>query len=130
MQIWTITYNDDYGIRTEIAVTQEEANEAAAAWIQPYWDRFFSHIHIPEKWQDAYEKLQEASMIDTICVEEHDGFPPYIADNLYVMAARRKHQREGEIEIDDATIVSHSEDEGAYVQAWVWVDDADLDDLE
>jgi hypothetical protein len=29
--------------------------------------------------------------------------------------------RDGELEIDDNAVVSHGEDNGAYVQAWVWV---------
>jgi len=28
---------------------------------------------------------------------------------------------DGELEIDDNAVVSHGEDNGAYVQAWVWV---------
>lgn len=31
------------------------------------------------------------------------------------------HGRDGEIEFDDDAKVSESEDNGAYVQAWVWV---------
>lgn len=36
-------------------------------------------------------------------------------------AARRIYEREGEIEIDPGAAVSHGDDPGAYVQAWVWV---------
>lgn len=43
----------------------------------------------------------------------------------YRAAAKSTYHRQGEIEIDDNAIVSHSE-EGAYVQAWVWVS---IDDL-
>lgn len=31
--------------------------------------------------------------------------------------------REGELEIDDDAVVSHGEDRGAYVMAWVWIED-------
>lgn len=41
-------------------------------------------------------------------------------DSPIVEAARQKHEREGEIEIDRHTVVSHS-GYGAYVMAWVWV---------
>lgn len=34
--------------------------------------------------------------------------------------------REGELEVDDNAIVSESEDGGAYVMAWAWVNDFDL----
>jgi hypothetical protein len=41
----------------------------------------------------------------------------------YIEAARREYQLEGEIEVDDNAIVSTNDDgeDGAYVQAWVWV---------
>jgi hypothetical protein len=35
--------------------------------------------------------------------------------------AKEKHHREGELEIDDYSMVSEGDDNGAYVQAWVWV---------
>ena len=41
-------------------------------------------------------------------------------------AARAKHQRDGEVEIDEAAEVSVSDDGGAYVAAWVWVGNDDL----
>lgn len=40
--------------------------------------------------------------------------------------ARKEFHRDGEIEVDDTAVVSRAEgnpDHGAYVQAWVWVDD-------
>jgi hypothetical protein len=39
----------------------------------------------------------------------------------YRAAAQRLHHKEGEIEIDDAALVSLGDDPGAYVQAWIWV---------
>jgi hypothetical protein len=50
------------------------------------------------------------------------------SENRYIKAARRMWHREGEIEIDDWPLISPSED-GAYVQAWVWVYNDDLDTL-
>jgi hypothetical protein len=47
----------------------------------------------------------------------------------YADAAREQYHRDGSIEIDEYSggfaIVSESDDPGAYVMAWVWVDDAD-----
>ena len=43
-----------------------------------------------------------------------------------IAAARNEYQKEGEIEIDDNARISRAEgnpDEGAFVQAWVWVAD-------
>jgi hypothetical protein len=45
----------------------------------------------------------------------------------YREAARKLHHREGEIEIDDWPMVSAGGDPGAYVAAWVWVSDEDLE---
>lgn len=41
--------------------------------------------------------------------------------------AVQQHHRDGECEVDDDPIVSEGEDNGAYVQAWVWVDFAGTD---
>ena len=35
--------------------------------------------------------------------------------------ARREHQKDGEVEIDDDATLSEGADNGCYVQAWVWV---------
>lgn len=42
-------------------------------------------------------------------------------DKQYVNAAQRLHHDEGTLEVDDAATVSHGAEDGAYVQAWVWV---------
>jgi len=36
--------------------------------------------------------------------------------------AKAQHEVEGELEIDANAVVSEGDDNGAYVQAWVWVD--------
>ncbi len=41
---------------------------------------------------------------------------------FYQEAARCHHLlREGELEVDDHATVSHGDEDGAYVQAWLWV---------
>ena len=35
--------------------------------------------------------------------------------------ARDLYHREGQLEVDDGAPVSKGDDDGAYVQAWVWV---------
>ena len=45
-----------------------------------------------------------------------------------IVAARRLHQDDGEVEVDEGAMVSRGNDPGAYVAAWVWVDDADVTD--
>lgn len=44
-----------------------------------------------------------------------------ITSAQYRDAAKRIHESEGSIEIDDKAKVSRGDDTGAYVQAWVWV---------
>ena len=45
----------------------------------------------------------------------------------YREAAKRFHHVEGECEIDEGAKVSKGNDEGAYVQAWVWVSDDEIE---
>ena len=49
---------------------------------------------------------------------EHAGL------NAKYRGAAQAIQRDGELEIDDDAIVSISDGGGAYVAAWVWIDDA------
>lgn len=42
----------------------------------------------------------------------------------YRAAAKTKLHNEGTLEVDDDAVVSISKDDGAYVQAWVWIPDS------
>lgn len=44
-------------------------------------------------------------------------------DEWYVVRARELYHDEGDIEIDTDAPVSRGSGSGAYVQAWVWVED-------
>lgn len=44
----------------------------------------------------------------------------------WISLAQEEYQREGTLEIDSYARVSVSDDGGAYVQAWVWVDNPKL----
>ena len=46
-----------------------------------------------------------------------------LTDQEYREEARKLHHKDGQCEIDHDAIVSRGADNGAYVQAWVWVDD-------
>lgn len=46
-----------------------------------------------------------------------------MTNNEYIEEARKQYQSEGSIEIDDGAKVSRGGDTGAYVAAWVWVED-------
>lgn len=63
-----------------------------------------------------------AALIKTL--EEACDLPPNAEG--WVQAARDRHQDDGEVEVDDLAVISLSEDGGAYVMAWVWVDDEDV----
>jgi len=39
--------------------------------------------------------------------------------------ARQQHEEDGEVEIDDNAQLSEGDDNGCYVQAWVWADFAE-----
>lgn len=43
------------------------------------------------------------------------------------IAAAKLHGTEGELEIDDNARVSKGDDDGAYVEAWIWVSDEDAE---
>jgi hypothetical protein len=47
--------------------------------------------------------------------------------NRIIKLAKAQLHRDGECEIENTSIVSESTDNGAYVQAWVWVNFADTD---
>ncbi len=46
-----------------------------------------------------------------------------MTDHEYIGRARELYHRDGEIEIDESAVVSRGGEPGAYVQAWVWVED-------
>lgn len=41
--------------------------------------------------------------------------------------AKAQHHSEGSCEIDEHPVISEGDDNGAYVQAWMWVDFADTE---
>lgn len=63
----------------------------------------------------------DISHIDSLCERLNRADGPN--DEKYRDAASEKHGRDGECEIDGNGLVSVSSDGGAYVMAWVWVDD-------
>src|ERR1700712_713551 len=59
------------------------------------------------------------------CVEAFGGSPSK-NERIYIEAAKNQYGSEGECEIDELSVVSESDDGGAYVMAWVWVSDSDI----
>jgi hypothetical protein len=80
-------------------------------------------------------KPLRSTQIDALCKSlNHNGltfadtvpqFAESAADSPYVAAARAHHLlSEGMLEVDDPAVVSQGDDSGAYVMAWLWIDDA------
>ncbi len=49
-----------------------------------------------------------------------DDCPGY--EKAIIGLAKKRYEDEGTLEIDSSAAVSEGDDNGAYVQAWVWVD--------
>lgn len=57
---------------------------------------------------------------DCVAVFGKDDSNPYVA-------AAREQVEEGVLELDDTTVVSESDDGGAYVLMWKWIDNPEGD---
>jgi hypothetical protein len=69
-------------------------------------------LHPPLRKQ-LLEAIQKAEL-----VHERDE-----TDEKYFQTAREKLTKEGSLEFDDDAVVSISEEKGAYVECWIWIDD-------
>jgi hypothetical protein len=121
-----ITAVDDSTLRimlgSEIAqlaiVLGNEPDEIVCDWSAPGGSRIYWMLEaITRKFSDQWEGKP--------CPVVEDELEP-IPAQAYIKAARRLHEREGTLEIDDEPKVSEGSDAGAYVAAWVWVADADV----
>lgn len=92
---------------------QESALELAAKWL----------------WETYYPPHKVGALLAIDADVRRAAAPAHPSDAQMVAAAQRRFARdEGDIEVDDGAKVSRADDnpeEGAYVQAWVWVPDAD-----
>jgi hypothetical protein len=70
--------------------------------------------------KDAMDKPE----IDSLCERLNEGDGENF--EAYRKAAKRMFQDEGTIEIDDGATVSAGDANGAYVEAWVWVPDDEI----
>ena len=74
--------------------------------------------------RQALKTLIEKGLTFSTCVS---AFGPQTSDEReYIREARLLYAREGSVEIDDTAVVSMGGDMGAYVMAWVWVDDVSI----
>lgn len=71
MKIWTVTYNDDDGIRSEVFDTHQKAYAAEREWLLFYMEDF-PHVDFSDTNQEIADQLFETTgFIDSITVEEH-----------------------------------------------------------
>lgn len=76
----------------------------------------------PEERQAAFIALVDAGLTFADCLGEYAKRDENPMNNWYRSEAQETWTREGEVEVDENTIVSGSDDHGEYVLAWVWVD--------
>jgi len=83
-----------------------------------------------EKWKALTPKSQLEGAALRSCISDLEGVVGRVErsddERAYVEAARALWQKDGGIEVDDNAIVSISDDQGAYVGAWVWVSDDEI----
>jgi len=125
MKIWTVTYNDDEGVRTEVFNNPESVNTVALSWLQIYWTDYTTQLdtplEMPDDWRKAYFVLENdyGDFMDSIHVTVHDVHSPEpdAIDQVMIEAVNTN----DELEVDDNAIVSWGDDPGAFVQTWTWV---------
>lgn len=127
MKIWVAVCNDAYGTKAYVFTKEDDAHKFAHAWYCDIWLDFFPDDKMPNDWQTAYARLSEKTdSMDTISITEHSVQPPKgPIDEIYIQKAQDNYHDEGILEVDDNAVVSMG-DEGAYVQAWIWVSDTDI----
>lgn len=79
--------------------------------------RVFTHIS-EEELAELNPKSAFAKRVASIFEEQKGQQWKWYRDQ-----AKEQYHRDGETEVDEDACVSVSDDNGAYVQAWVWVDD-------
>lgn len=74
-------------------------------------------------WTDAEDAEGAGDVICPACYLENspNATSEVVRDEAIRELARNTIEKEGEIEIDSDALVSDGADNGAYVQAWVWV---------
>ena len=104
----------------------EDRLRDANGWIErsaPFLPRIEAEINAQADAIDAVKgherQIQElAEVIDTV-EEREPNHERWLA--IRALATHQWH-KDGEIEIDDGAPISEGDDNGAYVQAWVWTD--------
>jgi hypothetical protein len=132
MKIWTVTYNDDDGVGTDVFNTEAAAEAAAFHWTKVYWEGMRSPTKMLEDWREAFDWLcEQPGFMDSITVTEHEVQAPdhELGSLEMILIENVPDLSDGKLEINVNAVVSMGEDPGAYIQTWSWVyfDDVDQD---
>lgn len=129
MIIYTLTYLDDDGVYTEVFNSIEDLNRAATNWVEGYKD-IYPEVDFNQTWPRVFNELcDQIGFSDVINQNSHmvsQGVTSDPFEQAYLQTAKNQLGRDGECEFDDNAAVSVSEN-GAYVQGWIWVDDAQVE---
>jgi hypothetical protein len=79
------------------------------------WENVMNFIH-------ALQELKSQGLTFSDCV----SFYGEDDSNPYVLAARKR-SLEGDLEVNDVSVVSNGSGPGAYVMSWIWVSDLEID---
>jgi hypothetical protein len=111
----------------ELSLTVDEASEFSSMTGIDLRDLLSPEIfHELIEWLSEEDLLESDEKLDPKDSTLAKRSPGLHLDEQYRTAAKDTYHQDGSIEIDDHAIVSHSE-EGAYVQAWVWIDQWQVD---
>jgi hypothetical protein len=69
MNVWTVITDDGNGLTVRLAVTEAQADVLALAWCREQWDEE-AHGPMPERWNNAYERLKCGDAY--LWIERHD----------------------------------------------------------
>lgn len=72
----------------------------------------------------ARVRVDQTALVGTVLDADPERQAAMQNDALVIEAARGVWEEEGQLEIDDNAVVSYSTDDGAYVAAWVWVNNS------
>lgn len=74
MNIWTVTYNDDNGSpSSSVHLSANEANKAAAEWVEAYRDSYGDVVDFDqEDWGAIFDALTEQiGFMDAVTIQKH-----------------------------------------------------------
>jgi hypothetical protein len=95
-----------------VVVTFEAANDEEAALVRS---------EITEGLQDSKDSGELPQLDFTVAPAWPTIEEPDPADQVFRDIANNTRAKDGDIEFDENAVVSHGADNGAYVQAWVWI---------